>query len=81
MSSEIADECHSNLGPVEATIRSGINPGYTTKKGGHWDAWLLYWDTVKIDPFFSDLVDPISYLQVFVHRYRDGRLAARGKRV
>jgi hypothetical protein len=35
----------------------------------------------SIDPFLRCWEDPIPILQVFGHRYRDGRLAARKKPV
>ena len=47
------------------------------KKDNHWDIWVDYCSTVTITPFFDNVHNPITYLQVFTHRYRDSQIAAR----
>ena len=75
------DAFSADLGLVQEAVRAGVNPVYAQKKGGHWDIWVDYCSAVAIDPYFTNIVNPIPYLQVFAHRYQDGRIAACGNTI
>ena len=81
MSRTDRDEFRSNIGLVEEAVRAGVDPAYARKKNTHWEVWLEYCSTVKIDPHLEGIEDPIPYLQVFGHRYQIGRIAPRGNSV
>ena len=75
------DEFRADLGLVAEAVRSGVVESYARKKDAHWDVWLDYCRTVGCDPHLADIDDPVPYLQVFAHRYRDGRIAPSGRTV
>jgi hypothetical protein len=46
-----------------------------------WKIWETFCLSLGLPPLLHDIDDPIPLLQVFARRYRDGRLASRGKPV
>ena len=81
MSLATRDAFRADLCTVEASVRAGVDPEYQNTKDGHWILWTKYCDSTGIDPYLTDIQDPVPYIQVFALRYGDGRLAPRGKPV
>jgi len=77
----VRDEFRTDLGLVQDQVRSGVVESTAKKAESAWDLWLGFCASLPLDPYFSDGGDPIPYLQVFAARYRDGRIAPRGKPV
>ena len=75
------NEFSRDLGVVDHAMRHAVDAGYAKQKNAHWIIWLQFCTESKLDPFLTDKKDPIPYLQIFAQRYRDGRLAPRGKPV
>lgn len=50
-------------------------------KENTWNTWVEFCATLQIHPLLNHVEDPILYFQVFGARFRDGRLAYRGKPV
>jgi hypothetical protein len=63
---------------------TAANATSATRSGATDTSWLL-WCTfcrdLHIDPFLSQLEDPIPLLQIFAHRYRTGTVAPSGSSV
>lgn len=66
---------------VQQTVRSGVTAQRTTSHDNHWTRWVDYCNQHHIDPHLRQYQDPIPVIQVFAHRYRDGRLAPSGRTV
>lgn len=64
----------------EASIHA-VSSQRAKSKENAWDTWVEFCATLQIHPLLNDVEDPVSYLQVFGARFRDGRLASRGKPV
>ena len=81
MSPSTRNEFLVDLRLVQEEVRSGVVPAYSIKKDGHWNIWLEYCRTHKLDPFLHGIKDKVAILQVFGRRFRVGKIAPRGKRV
>jgi integrase len=66
---------------VQEAIQSGVIPSRSAKANHTWELWLDFCATHNIDPWFQSDSDPLPILQIFGHRYRDGRLSPSGKPV
>lgn len=75
MQSVDANDFLADLGLAQEAVRKGVSPDYAQRKDAHWVIWLQFCAQLKLDPFLTNIQDPIPILQVFAQRYRDGRLA------
>lgn len=57
------------------------NISRATARNSVWHVWKGFCDALHLQDLLSSISDPIPFLQVFARRYRDGRLALRGKPV
>jgi hypothetical protein len=81
MPPQIQNEFIADLRIVQTAVKSGVSHGRSVKGNKTWHLWLGFCADLGIDPTFANNPDPIPILQVFAQRYRDGRIAPRGKPV
>ncbi len=81
MSPATRDEFDIDLGVVKEAVRAGVVPGTARAADLHWDRWCTFCEDTNIDPWLYEIYDPVPLLQVYGQRYRDGRVAPRGKPV
>ena len=74
-----ANALSADISAVQATFRSGITAQRASAHDKHWDRWTEFLAEHDLQP--DNLQDPIPLLQVFGHRYRDGRIAPSGEQV
>jgi len=74
----VAAEFRADLGAATEAVRLAIDPNYAKRKDAHWVIWLQFCTKCNLDPFLSNIEDPIPFLQVFAQRYRNGTIAPRG---
>ena len=65
----------ADLGLAQEAVTAGVTPAYAARKDAHWVIWLQFCTRFKLDPFLSNIEDPVPFLTVFAQQYRDGRLA------
>jgi len=46
-----------------------------------WDIWCTFCQDLHVDPYLTQLDDPIPLLQIFVHKYQEGSVAPSGAAV
>jgi hypothetical protein len=66
------------------TVQAGVVPSSARAAENHWIRWEEFCGELGLDPRLQGEVeseDPIVLLQVFAHRYRDGRIAPSGEPV
>ena len=67
-----ANEIHAALISLRETMRQGVTP----KRARTLDQYVLRWEAFcakyTLDPTLSIYDDPVPFLQVFGHQYRDG---------
>ena len=78
---EEADAIRSDYVAIQTTMRCSITEGYAGSKATHWDIWIGFCQSIGVTPCLSGCRDPVPYIQIFGHRYRDGRLSASGNPV
>lgn len=66
---------------IKQQIARGITQKRNITADNTWDIWSNFCATLGIEPGLSEVNDPVPYLLLFGLRYRDGRLAPRGKQV
>lgn len=59
----------------------GVSAGRAKSTDTHWVKWSQFCTELAVDPLLEDVADPTVLLQVFLHRYRTGQIAPRGKPV
>jgi hypothetical protein len=81
MHPSVRDAFSRDLRIAQDAVRSGVVAKRSIAATKHWERWLDFCTECAVDPWFPEGDDPIPYLQVFAVRYRDGRIAPRGKSV
>jgi hypothetical protein len=81
LSAPKANVLRTDLRIVDEKIRAGFTLQRAKAQDKHWERWDQFCLDNDIDPFLRCWEDPVLILQVFVHRYRDGRLAPHKKPV
>ena len=76
-----ADALRADYIAIQETMRRSITAGYAGAKATHWDIWIRFCASIGEIPCLSSIRDPVPYIQIFGHRYRDGRLSASGNPV
>jgi hypothetical protein len=61
---------------VATAMRSGISRGRHATTATYERIWRLFCEQHGLDPFLSTVPDPVTWLQIFAARIRDGRLSA-----
>ena len=70
-----------DLRAAQHAVSFGVTASRAASADSHWQLWSDYCAPLAVDPLLQDLSDPIPLLQVFLHRYRTGLIAPRGKPV
>jgi hypothetical protein len=76
-----ADEFKADLLALPAEQAAGVTAKQDKAKQAHWQIWSQYCHDMGLDPSLFYIQDPIPFLQVFMRRFADGRLAPSGKPV
>jgi hypothetical protein len=63
-----------DYGLAQTTMRAGVTPSRTRSGDSHWERWCNFCEGLALDPLLSDVSDPVTLLQVFAQRYRQGQL-------
>jgi len=71
----------TDLKLVQEAIRSGVTAKRAAAHDNHWERWISHCLTHSVDPWLRQSTDPVPIMQVFLQRYRDGRLSGSGKPV
>jgi hypothetical protein len=70
---------------ISALSRKKTRLGITAKRAkaadAHWTRWQKFCLEHNIDPFVRHCQYPVAIIQVFAQRYRDGRIAPKGRSV
>ena len=59
----------------------GVSSGRARSADTYWAQWTNFCSDLALDPLLQNIPNPVVLLQVFLHRVRTGRLAARGRPV
>lgn len=71
----------SDLRAAQHAVAFGVTASRARASDGHWDLWRSFCSELALDPLLQDVADPVILLQVFLHRYRTGRIAPKHKQV
>lgn len=66
---------------AQAAVSAGVVPQRARSANTHWAVWVDFCTSLAVDPLLSNIEDPVVLFQVFLHRYRTGAIAPRGKPV
>ena len=61
------------------TVKAGVVPSRNRKAETTWTRWCLFCTNLNVDPYLSEVADPVSLLQVFGLHWRNGHIAPSGK--
>lgn len=67
-----------DLCTIKQIAATAITASRTGSQDTTWDIWCTFCQDLHIDPFLTQLDDPIPLLQIFAHKYRDGSVAPSG---
>ena len=71
----------ADLRAAQHAVSFGVTASRSSAADTHWRIWHDFCSSLAVDPLLQDVADPVALLQVFLHRYRTGRIAPRGKPV
>jgi len=69
------------LSLIKETSTLGVSYSRRGANDTSWDVWCTFCQDLHVDPFLTQLDDPILLLQIFAHRYREGTVAPSGAAV
>ena len=72
------DELGADLELAKETVAAGVVPSHTAKAKSTWEIWISFCSSINVDPYLSSVADPVTLLQVFGLRWRDGRISPSG---
>ena len=70
-----------DLRAVQHATTFGVTAARAGSADTHWAFWADFCTELSINPFLQGVDDPIVYIQVFLHRFRTGVIAPRGRPV
>ena len=70
-----------DLSSAQQAVAWGVTASRAASADTHWTVWTDFCAELAVDPFLQGLDDPVPLLQVYMHRYRTGRIAPRGNPV
>jgi hypothetical protein len=79
--SSARDGFRADLGLVQAAITAGVVSSRSDAALRTWRLWVSFCVSLDLDPGLANIPDPVPFLQVFVQRYRDGRIAPSSRAV
>ncbi len=62
-------------------VAAGVTDKRAKAQREHWKIWLTFCEDLHLDPSLFYIRYPIPVMQVFMRRFRDGRLAPSGQQV
>lgn len=62
-------------------VSFGVTASRAAAANTHWSLWTDFCSQLAVDPLLQDVEDPVVLLQVYLHRYRTGVIAPRGRPV
>lgn len=71
----------SDLNSAQHAVSFGVTASRSGAADTHWRIWTDFCTQLAVDPLLQGVDDLVILLQVFLHRYRDGTIAPRGKPV
>ena len=71
----------SDLQAAQHAVSFGVTASRASAADTHWRIWSDFCTELALDPLLQDVEDPVTLLQVYLHRYRTGVVAPRGNAV
>jgi hypothetical protein len=65
---------HADIGLVEERIKAGVMKQRAKAMDKHWSRWDDFCVAHNVNPYLMTWEYPVSILQVFCERYRDGHM-------
>jgi len=78
---EKRNEFRADLLLIQKAVRGGVTRKRASAHDEHWGRWLDFCLEHQLDPYLAQEEDPVPILQIFLQRYRDGRIAPSGDTV
>jgi len=72
---------HSDICAIQHDFIRGLSASRSSSVDTAWDIWLSFCSSINLDPYLTDVNDPIASLQLFARQYRTGHLAPTGRLV
>ena len=63
---------------AQKTVAAGVVPSRDKKAQRAWDIWCSFCTSINANPDVSNMADPVTLLQTFGLRWRDGRISPSG---
>lgn len=60
---------------AQTTVAAGVVPSRDKKAQRAWDIWCAFCTSINANPDVSQMADPVTLLQTFGLRWRDGRIS------
>jgi len=79
--SDVVDEFRRDLRAANEAVAAGVVPSRSAAAQGHWNVWADFCRTLRLDPTLAQEEDPVTILQVYMQRYRSGKIAPRHRQV
>jgi hypothetical protein len=79
--SAAASAFRADLLALPQEVADGVTDKRAKAQREHWSIWLAFCEDMRLDPSLFYIRDPVPVLQVFMQRFRDGRLAPSRKPV
>ena len=67
-----------DLRAAQHAVSFAVVPSRARAADTHWKKWAEFCAELAVDPLLQDVDDPVILFQVFLHRYRTGRIAPQG---
>ena len=69
------DALSSDLQLADDTIAAGVVPSCNQKAIKTWSIWIAFCASINVDPYLSQVADPVIVLQTFGLLWQDGRIS------
>ena len=73
------DELSADLRLARETTAAGVVPSRDRAAQRTWCVWCAFCTSINVDPFLSQVADPVIIIQLFGVRWRDGRISPSGE--
>ena len=72
------DALRADLELAQETVKAGVVPSRNKKATRAWGIWVVFCTSINVDPFLSQVADPVVILQTFGLRWRDRQISPSG---
>jgi hypothetical protein len=76
----VRDALRADLLLAQKTVAAGVVPSRDRRAQKAWDIWCSFCTSINANPDVSTMADPITLLQTFGLRWRDGRISPSGNK-